>query len=347
MDMMYPFIRMNGSISHTPGLAGSKPRRASASRSVDPSRIFDRLSVLSDSVRCRALAVLESDELTVTELCGVLQLPQSTMSRHLKTLSEQGWVAARKDGTARRYMASTLDADSAASRLWAVVRAELAATQVADEDRHRLKLVLEERHRASQAYFSTAASEWSEIRRSLFGEHFDRMALLGLLDRSWVVGDLGAGTGETTLQLAPFVDTVIAVDESDAMLDTARERLVGLENVEVREGRLEALPVTDGELDAATLVLVLHHLGDPLAAIAEAGRALADGGRILIVDMLPHDRQEYRQSMGHMWLGFSPEQMETWLVASGFESPTIIRLPAATQARGPALFAATASKLTD
>ncbi|NNC93578.1 MAG: metalloregulator ArsR/SmtB family transcription factor [Acidimicrobiia bacterium] len=307
---------------------------------------LEHLSVLSDPVRCRLLAILELDELTVSELCGILQLPQSTMSRHLKILSEDGWVDGRKDGTSRRYLAVPRAEGSPEAAVWGVTRTEVAGSSAAASDRERLERVLADRSRRSQEYFSTAAAEWTETRASLFGHDFDRIALLALLDRTWVVGDLGTGSGQMSLHLAPFVERIIAVDESEAMLHTARARLATESNIDVRAGRLEALPIADGELDAAMLVLVLHYLPDPAAAILEATRALTVGGRILIVDMLPHDRSEYQRSMGHLWLGFDPDEIGEWLTAAGFDPPIVSPLPTDTRARGPALFAASARKLT-
>ena len=327
---------MNGLTSHEPAAAPTLDRGAA---------ILEHLSVLSDPVRCRVLAILEQDELTVSELCGILQLPQSTMSRHLKILAEDGWVDGRRDGTSRRYVATARAPGSPAAEVWRVTRTEVAGSSSAASDRQRLQRVLADRSRRSQEYFSSAAAEWTETRASLFGHGFDRIALLALLDRKWVVGDLGTGSGQMSMHLAPFVERIIAVDESEAMLQTARARLVGESNVEVRAGQLEALPIADGELDAAMLVLVLHYLPDPGAAIAEASRALTAGGQLLIVDMLPHDRAEYQRSMGHLWLGFDPDRIGEWLTAVGFDRPIVSPLPTDTQARGPALFAASARKL--
>jgi ArsR family transcriptional regulator len=328
---------MNGSINPEAAATATLDRGAA---------MLEHLSVLSDPVRCRTLAVLEQDELTVTELCGVLQLPQSTMSRHLKILAEDGWVDSRRDGTSRRYVGAPRAEGSPAAEVWKVARTEVAAGPAAARDRERLQSVLADRRRRSQEYFTGAAAEWTETRASLFGHDFDRVALLGLLDRTWVVGDLGTGSGQMSMHLAPFVDRVIAVDESEAMLEAARNRLAGEANVEVRAGRLESLPIADGELDAALLVLVLHYVPDPGAAIAEASRALSIGGRILIADMLPHDRAEYRRSMGHLWLGLDPDTVSEWLAAAGFGRPVVSTLPGDSQARGPALFAASATKLT-
>ena len=113
-------------------------------------------------------------------------------------------------------------------------------------------------------------------------------------------------------------------------------------NVEVRRGELEALPIDDGELDAATLMLVLHHLPDPAAVLAEAARALRDGRPAAVCDMLPHDREEYRQQMGHVWLGFGEDQIRRLLAAAGFDRVRIVAADPDRRAKGPALFVATA-----
>ena len=60
--------------------------------------VLDGLALLADPTRSRLLAILDGIELTVAELCDALALPQSTVSRHLKTLGDAGWVAARRDG---------------------------------------------------------------------------------------------------------------------------------------------------------------------------------------------------------------------------------------------------------
>jgi ArsR family transcriptional regulator len=156
------------------------------------------------------------------------------------------------------------------------------------------------------------------------------------------VGDLGCGTGQLTATLAPFVGRVIAVDASAAMLQAARKRLQGFENVELRRGDLEALPIDDARLDAATLALVLHHLPEPGRALAEVGRVLKPRGRLLIVDMLPHDRENYRQQMGHVWLGFSDDHVRRILDESGFGDVRIVPLSPDPKSKGPGLFVATA-----
>ena len=298
------------------------------------------MTSLADATRGRILRLVERHELSVADLCGVLQLPQSTVSRHLKVLADDGWVAARPEGTSRLYR-MTLDAlEPAARRLWGLLREQTARTAVAAQDDRRLGSILAERQSRSQAFFSSAAGQWDRLRREMFGERFDLLAIGGLLDERWVLGDLGCGTGQIAEALAPFVTRVIAVDRSRAMLKAAKKRLAEVENVEVRQGELEALPIDDRALDAATLCLVLHHVPEPPAVLSEAVRVLRPGGRVLVIDMLEHERREYQQQMGHAWLGFAPAQMASWLEAAGCVDVRVRPIPPAPQVTGPALFAA-------
>lgn len=306
--------------------------------------IFDDLSTLADPTRGRLLFALETRELTVSELAAALQLPQSTVSRHLKVLGDGGWVAARAEGTSRLYRMEREELAPAARKLWDAVRESLREQPIARHDAVRLRAVMAKRRKASEEFFTTAAGRWDALRAELFGERTELVALPGLIDDSLVVGDLGCGTGAVSEVLAPFVTRVIGVDGSRAMLAAARKRLADRENVELRHGELEELPVADGELGAALLVLALHHAPEPAAVLVEAARAVAPGGRVVVVDMLPHDREAYRREMGHVWLGFSEKQLGGWLAAAGFEGMRFITLPADPEAKGPALFAATARR---
>src|SRR6185295_11097225 len=183
-----------------------------------PPAVLSWMSALADATRLRCLRLIERHELSVADLCAVLQLPQSTASRHLKVLADDGWVAARPEGTSRLYR-MTLDAlEPAARRLWGLLREQTAGTAVTAQDDRRLGSILADRQSRSQAFFSSAAGQWDRMRREMFGERFDLLAIGGLLDESWVLGDLGCGTGQIAEALAPFVARVIAVDRSRAML---------------------------------------------------------------------------------------------------------------------------------
>jgi ubiquinone/menaquinone biosynthesis C-methylase UbiE/DNA-binding transcriptional ArsR family regulator len=302
--------------------------------------ILDHMTALSDPTRCRMLLLLEKHELTVSELCSVLQLPQSTVSRHLKTLADDGWVTSRRDGTSRFYSMPVEDLDAGASRLWPLISEQVTSTRGAEQDERRLRGVLGRRRAKSQEFFASVAGGWDRLRGELFGDEFFLWAVLGLIDPALVVGDLGCGTGQLTEVVAPHVRRVISVDGSEDMLEAARQRLSGASNVDIRQGELETLPIESGELDVAMLSLVLHYSPEPPRALAEVGRVVRAGGRVLVVDMLPHDREEYQQQMGHVWLGFSESQITRLLGGAGFEHVRVRMLPVDPDAKGPALFAA-------
>lgn len=322
--MCYPYIRIYGLMPAAPLL-------------------LDALSALADATRCRMLAVVEDYELTVSELCTVLQLPQSTVSRQLKVLAEAGWLSSRRDGTSRYYTLALQD--DSREQLWRITRDQVADRPSAAQDARRRERVLKLRTTTSQRFFATSAGQWDGVRDGLFGRDFLSASLLGLLDDTWVVGDLGCGTGVAAAALAPHVGAVIGVDASEEMLSAAKVRAGALRNIEWRVGTLEALPLKDATLDAAVMMLVLHHVPAPAAVLTEAHRVLKPGGRLLIVDMTTHHHEEYRQQMGHVWLGFGDDQIRKFLTQAGFGTSTVTHLPEDPGAKGPGLFVAVGKKM--
>ena len=302
--------------------------------------ILDHLSALGDETRVRLLVLLEGGEFTVSELCAVLQIPQPTVSRHLKTLADDGWVRSRAEGRNRHYRIAA-DLGNAHRDLWRVVRAVLGDDGVYAADAERARQVMADRRRRSAEFFASSAEQWDHLRRDLFGARAEILPLVGFLDPRWVVGDLGTGTGGFAATLAPFVARVIGVDRSQAMLRAAARRLEDVPNVELRTGDLEDLPMEDGELDVAVLSLVLHYVVDPAAVIREARRTLKPGGRMIVVEMRAHDRgPEYAEEMGHVWPGFDENTMAEWLRSAGFLHVHASPLPPDPEAGGPLLFIA-------
>ncbi len=297
-----------------------------------------RLAALSDRSRVRIMRVLEQEELSVGELSRVVGMPQSTVSRHLKPLHELHLISKRSEGTTSLYRFDVND--PAASGLWSVTNEQLGEAEDFDDDAARLRKVLLERRGDSRSFFGRIGGEWQSIRRDLFGFGFSEDALLGLLDSRWVVADLGCGTGDASERLAPVVKRVIAVDREASMISAARRRLEGFENVDFLEADLHDLPIETGTVDVSVLMLVLHHQDDPKGIIAEAARTLVEGGRILIVDMVAHDRTEFAQEMGHAHLGFDVDVLSGWAVECGLVIDGHRRLRPSTSGRGPALFAA-------
>jgi ArsR family transcriptional regulator len=316
----------------------------------NPSRtrtVAERLADLGERVRLRLLRVLEREELSVGEVASVVQLPQSTVSRHLKVLGDGQWLAKRTEGTATLYRLVLDDLPPGARALWMAIRDQMGrgdeggnsaeALELAEDDR-RLASVLAERRMDSQAFFGRVAGQWDDLRTNLFGSRFTHDALLALLPREWTVADLGCGTGNASELLAPLVKQVVAVDQSMPMLKAAKKRLAAHPNIKFVCGTLEQLPLESESVDAAVSVLVLHHVPDPLAALKEVRRVLRPGGVAMICDMIEHNRSMYQHTMGHRWLGFSQERIVSLMREAGLTEARFLVLPSDPEARGPGLF---------
>ena len=302
------------------------------------------LSALADATRLRIVRVLETEELAVGEIAQVIQLPQSTVSRRLKLLAQHGWIQRRAVGTATLYRCVSDDLPPELRGVWTQVRSAAEQGEEAQADLRRLRAVIAARRPGSAAFFGRVGAQWDDVSRELYGERYAGEAIASLLPQGLVAADIGCGTGVFTEMLAPVAMQVIGIDREPTMLNAAKGRLGSLKNVELRQGDAESLPVDDSSLDLAVLGLVLHHVEQPVLALREVARALKPNGSVLIVDMLPHQREEFRLEMGHSWPGISADQLASWCSEAGLEWIGQRPLPSTPQARGPEVFAATAIK---
>ena len=254
-------------------------------------------------------------ELAVGELAAVLRQSQPRVSRHIKILADAGLLHRAKEGA---WVFVRL---GDAARVVPVLALLDAWGESAAADLARLADVRAERASAAAAYFAAHAADWDDI-RSLHAADCDvEAAIVDLLgDRP--VGrllDIGTGTGRMIELLGSRAASAIGVDRSPEMLRFARGRIeaAGLVHAEVRHADMYALPRADGSADTVVLHQVLHFADTPAAAIAEAARVLNTGGRLLVVDFAPHDREELRARHAHARLGFDAAQVGGWLAAAG------------------------------
>jgi ArsR family transcriptional regulator len=299
---------------------------------------------LADETRLRLLNLLEKNELGVEELREILQMPQSTVSRHLQVLAKQNWVRPRRLAQTRFYRMDLEELHPGARKLWLVAREQTEHWATLQQDELRLQRRLREREIDSAEFFAGAAAEWDRLRTELYGDDFTASALLALLPRDLVVADLGCGSGAVMQLLAPHVKQLIGIDNSPAMLKAAKKRLANVTNAEVRKGDLLDLPIDDDTCDASLLLLALTYVPDPATALAEMHRITKPGGRAVMVDLLPHDRDAFRRQMGQLSSGFAPGQMKAFLGGAGFKETSITEMPPEPSSKGPALFLATAIK---
>jgi ArsR family transcriptional regulator len=296
--------------------------------------LIDLLRTLADPIRLRIIRLLEgrvqsaattspSNGLSVGELAQVLKLPQSTVSRHLKTLTDAHLAEARRDGTSMLYRLTPAANAPASKQLRDLARAHLDNDPIAKTDAHRLAAVLRRREpdAAAEGFFGKHAPEWDQLRSKWFGDRFHLEALLALLDPDWTVADVGTGTGAMLPLLSPHVKNIIAVDPSPAMLKAAKNRVrtLDLPNVDLRPGSAERLPLDSGSVDVVLLALVLVYTPDPAAALGEAHRVLKPGGTLLLIDLQPHSVELLREKLQHRWMGFDQSALTGSLLAAGFE----------------------------
>lgn len=273
---------------------------------------------LADPTRLRIVALLRLMELSVGELAQVLGQSQPRVSRHVKILCDAGLAERRKEGS---WVFVALGADAKVKPVLAALDgwSEGDHWQIADEA--RLAAVRADRAAAAAEWFEAHAGEWDAIRSLHIAESEVEAAMIKALGDAPLgkLVDIGTGTGRMLELFAPRAGQALGIDRSSEMLRLARAKLSeqGLANAELRQADLYALPLQDGGADTAILHHVLHFAQQPRAAIAEAARVLGAGGRLLIADFAPHDREELRSRDAHTRLGFSDEQILGWFESAG------------------------------
>ncbi|MBB5710354.1 ArsR/SmtB family transcription factor [Sphingomonas xinjiangensis] len=279
---------------------------------------------LADSTRLRIVALLRSMELSVGELAQVLGQSQPRVSRHVKILCDAGLTERRKEGS---WVFVALGADHKVQPILQAFDSWNEQDHWTIADEARLAAVRADRASAAAEWFETNAGQWDAIRSLHVAESQVEAAMARALGDGSLgqLVDIGTGTGRMIELFGPKARQALGIDRSSEMLRLARVKLSeqGLDNTELRQADLYALPLSDGGADTAILHHVLHFAQQPGAAIGEAGRVLSDGGRLLIVDFAPHEREELRTRDAHARLGFSDEQVLGWFASAGLSPVSV------------------------
>ena len=283
---------------------------------------------LADPTRLRIMRLLGAMELAVGELAQVLCQSQPRVSRHIGILCDAGLAERRREGSWIFLRASTDRPD--APILKADIAHLLARCEAADEgfhaaceaDRQRLAEIRAARDAQAQEYFDAHAHDWDELRRLHSSDELVEEALADALGAKGLgrLLDIGTGTGRMAELFAERADHIVALDKSLAMLRIARAKLqhISAGRVEVVQGDFVNLPFADASFDTVLFHQVLHFAESPVAALAEAARVTAPGGRIAVVDLDAHQHEELREKHAHARLGFADGQMRDLLADAGF-----------------------------
>ena len=287
------------------------------------------LRAAGEPTRLRILALLAREELAVLELTRILGQSQPRVSRHLKLLADAGLVERFPDGAWVFYRLA------GAGPARAVVDQALALISPTDatllRDAERLVGVSAERAGEAATYFADNAERWDEIRSLYTSEIAVEAAILATIGDGPIerLVDLGSGTGRMLTLLGARARRAVGLDLSRQMLNLARGNVAsaGLAACELRHGNILGTGLADGEADLVVVHQVLHYLGEPAAAVAEAARLVAPGGRLLIVDFAPHGLEFLRTEHQHRRLGFFDDEMDRWLSAAGLNPTLAATLP--------------------
>jgi ubiquinone/menaquinone biosynthesis C-methylase UbiE/DNA-binding transcriptional ArsR family regulator len=300
----------------------------------------------AEPTRLRILALLAAGELNVTDLTRILGQSQPRISRHVKLLSEAGLIERFKEGSwVYFHLAHAAHLDQAGSLVGSLARTLLDFVETTDpvltRDREKAEALKLERQTAAQTFFAEHAAKWDQIRSLHVAETEVEGAIVAALGGAKpfdLLVDLGTGTGRMLELLAGRYARGLGIDVNQAMLAFARANLVagglsggtgakpGSSSAQVRHGDLYHLALADRSADAVIMHQVLHFLTDPQAAVREAARILAPGGRLLIIDFAPHNLDFLRESYAHERLGFPAATVDQWLREAGLTATKVQNL---------------------
>jgi ArsR family transcriptional regulator len=278
--------------------------------------IVKSLRLLADETRLRLLLLLQKEELSVVEIQEVLGMGQSRISSHLAQLRQAGLVHDRRAGKNIYY---ALANHGTHAELRSIMEAAARELPEAARDQAALTVALKKRDDKAREYFNQLAGKFG--RAYCPGRTWDGVAhMLFSLVPSMTIADLGAGEGTLSQLLAKRAKKVIAIDNSEKMVEFGSDlaKKHGFKNLEYRFGEMEEPPIPASSVDLALLSQALHHAANPQRAITAAHRILKKGGRIAILDLLAHQFEEARELYADRWLGFSEAELQQFLEAAGF-----------------------------
>lgn len=296
------------------------------SRDLEP--LLNRLRAAAEPTRLRLLAVCAQGEWTVSELTQVLGQSQPRVSRHLKVLADAGLLERFPEGNWVFYRLDRREGADLNDRLVQMLPND---ADVLLADRRQLRSIRAERQEKAETYFDAQAAAWDRVRDLTVADATVDAALRKIVaaDPPVQLLDIGTGTGHVLRTVADLIDVGIGVDLSRDMLAVARVNLqdAGVTNCQVRHGDMYRLPVPENSCDCVVLHQVLHFAVDPRAALDEAARTLRSNGRLIVIDLAPHDVEQMRTDYAHRRLGFDTAEMEGWLSEAGLNLVPAVTLP--------------------
>ena len=277
-----------------------------------------------DRLRMEILQVLRQDSLAVQELCAIFDIRQPAMSHHLKLLAGAGLLTTRREGNSIYYRRAALEQRNDLLGLQTSLFETLDRMPLAEEHQHELDAVHKARQLTSQQFFRQNADKFRAQQDLIasyeqYAETVASMLRDLPLEGNGLALEVGPGDGRFLVELAPHFQRVVALDSAELMLEQSRDlaRGAGLENIEFILGDTRHPALAPLQADCIVVNMVLHHNPSPAGIFEDLAGCLGDGGVLLVTDLCQHDQDWAREACGDLWLGFPPEDLESWAGNAG------------------------------
>lgn len=290
-----------------------------------PATILALSKAFADPLRLDVLRLLQNNSFGVMELCHITATPQSGMSHHLKILTGSGLLETRREGTSIFYRRAMLPQNGFLSDLTRTFLETLDQTALSPELIKARQEIYDDRSQQSAEFFTRCAAQLKENQDLVASfEHYsgcvgDLIGNENLPSETRVI-EIGAGESPLLTSLSQSFKSVLVVDNSDEMLNKTKARVQQeqLKNVHFMLQDYDSLTL-DFPADLLVCNMVLHHLPAPAAFFQKAADLIKPKGKLLLIDLCPHQQDWTRDICGDLWLGFEPEDLDLWAAAAGFQ----------------------------
>ncbi|MCP4414454.1 MAG: metalloregulator ArsR/SmtB family transcription factor [Gammaproteobacteria bacterium] len=303
--------------------------------------LLDFCKASADQLRLDILRVLSRDSFGVLELCRIFDSKQSSISHHLKILSNSGLVLRRREGNSIFYhRALSYPGERAGLAEFSKIKKELFqvidSQTISDSVKKRLIDIQQERAESSASFFRENSDKFQAQQEQvaayeLYGPNIRNLissSLDELIKKHGTVLEVGPGEGEFLVELSQLFGQVIALDNSEEMLTKAQKLASSqkLTNIGFIKGDTSATGIESYPVDCVVMNMVLHHTPSPADVFYDIAKVLDIGGQLFITELCSHDQPWVKDSCGDLWLGFDPKELGDWAHGAGFKEGESIYL---------------------
>jgi len=277
----------------------------------------------ADPLRLQVLQLLKQDSFGVLELADIFEISQSRLSHHLKILFQAGLLTTRREGNSIFYRRALINGGP----LDDLRRSIFGAVDALPENKTAnlaVKRIYQERAEQSQAFFEKHVGQFDEVQDLIAGyeryaESLQEIMASLILPSGAKAMEVGPGRGGFLGPLREQFDHVIALDNSPAMLEMAKEHCIehNVSDIDFVLGDPDSALAQNLKVDFLAFNMVVHHIPSPADVIQSAAKLLNHNGYLLITDLCPHDQTWVKESCGDIWLGLDPQELQTWASHSG------------------------------